>query len=137
MPRRVFVDTGAWLALADSNDGLHEAAVAAYPLILQKDTRLVTTNLVIGETYNLIRRRLGHSPAIRFLQSLRVSPRLDKYYSTAEWEKAAEHLLQRYADQDFSFVDAVSFAMMQSEEISQAFAFDKHFLTAGFLLLPG
>ena len=137
MPRRVFVDTGAWLALANASDSLHAVAVAAYPHILQTDTRLVTTNLVIGEAYNLIRRRLGHTPAMRFLQSLRVSPRLDKYYSTAEWEMAAEALLERYADQNFSFVDAVSFAMMHSEEIIEAFAFDKHFATAGFVLLPG
>ena len=74
---------------------------------------------------------------MRFLQSLRVSPRLDKYYSTAEWEMAAEALLERYANQNFSFVDAVSFAMMHSEEIIEAFAFDKHFATAGFVLLPG
>lgn len=136
MPRRVFVDTGAWLALADSSDDLHTTAVAAYSTILQTGARLVTTNLVVAETYNLIRRRIGHVSAMQFLQSLRASPRLDKIYSDLELETAAEVWLQRYADQDFSFVDAVSFALMQAEDISQTFAFDKHFSTAGFAWTP-
>ena len=137
MSRRVFVDTGAWLALADISDSLHAAAVAAYPTILQTGAHLVTTNLVVAETYNLMRRRIGHAPAMRFLQSLRDSSRLDKIYSDLELETAAEVWLQRYADQDFSLVDAVSFALMQAEDIHQAFAFDKHFATAGFVLTPG
>jgi len=34
------------------------------------------------------------------------------------------------------FVDAVSFATMHREGVGEAFAFDRHFLTAGFTLLP-
>jgi hypothetical protein len=137
MTRKVFVDTGAWLALADTGDGLHDAAIASYPTVLEAGSRLVTTNLVVAESYNLIRRRLGHSPAMSFLESLRASPRLIKIYSDADTESAAEDILLRYDDQDFSFVDAVSFAVMQQEGIAEAFAFDRHFAAAGFTLVPG
>jgi len=47
-------------------------------------------------------------------------------------EAQAVVILRRYKDQDFSYVDAVSFAVMQQREISEAFAFDHHFTTAGF-----
>lgn len=135
MTRKVFVDTGAWLALADASDDLHDAARAIYPSVLQPGVQLFTTNLVVAETYNLIRRRMGFQASMRFLWSLRASPRLERFYSNAELESAAETLLQRFADQDFSLVDAVSFACMQVEGIVEAFAFDKHFTTAGFVLV--
>ena len=135
MTRRIFVDTGAWVALADASDDLHHAALAIYSNVLQPGVRLITTNLVVAETYNLVRRRIGFQASIRFLQSLRASPRLERAYSNAGLENAAEGLLRRYADQDFSLVDAVSFAYMQAEGIVEAFAFDKHFTTAGFVLV--
>jgi predicted nucleic acid-binding protein len=33
-------------------------------------------------------------------------------------------------------VDAVSFAVMRQRGLTDAFAFDRHFLAAGFVLLP-
>lgn len=110
--------------------------MAVYPNVLQQWKRLVTTNLVIAETYNLIRRRLGHMPAINFLDSLRQSSRLIKVYSDHALESEAESILRRYLDQDFSLVDAVSFALMRTRAITQAFAFHQHFLVVGFTLVP-
>jgi len=43
--------------------------------------------------------------------------------------------LGRFSDQRFSLTDAVSFEVMRREQISRAFAFDQHFVTAGFELL--
>jgi predicted nucleic acid-binding protein len=132
----IFVDSGAWLALADKRDRYHETAVVTYPQLLRQTPRLVTTNLVISETYNLIRRRLGYEPGISFLKSLRKTSRLVRVYSDENLEIEAEELLQNYADQTFSFVDAVSFAVMQQRELKQVFAFDHHFQVMGFTLLP-
>jgi predicted nucleic acid-binding protein len=67
---------------------------------------------------------------------VRSSSRLERVYSSPDLELEAEGVLGQYADQDFSFVDAVSFALMQERGITRAFAFDRHFMTAGFLLLP-
>lgn len=97
---------------------------------------MVTTTLVVAETHIAIRRAAGHLTALRFLRSLRESTRLEKVFSDAALEDAAEAILARYADQDFSLVDAVSFAVMRERDIGEAFAFDHHFLTAGFSLVP-
>jgi predicted nucleic acid-binding protein len=43
--------------------------------------------------------------------------------------------LERFHDQSFSLTDAVSFELMRRERLKSAFAFDKHFHTAGFELL--
>lgn len=136
MPGEVFVDAGAWIAISDGDDRYHAIAVEFYLQALRHYQALVTTNLVIAEAYVMIRRASGHPPAIRFLDSIRRSSRILKIYSDETLEEQAEAILRRYSDQDFSFTDAVSFAVMGRRGISEAFAFDRHFLRAGFILVP-
>lgn len=129
--RLIFVDTGAWVALADADDEYHARAVSLYPDLLRRRL-LVTHNLVIAETYLLIRRDLGHNEAILFLEKVSSSPRIQKIFSNEKLEREAESILRKYRDQDFSYTDAVSFSLMAQMQIKQAFAFDHHFSTAGF-----
>ena len=130
----LFVDTGAWYALVDNSDQYHVQAVKVYPELLSSYHHLTTTNLVIAETYILIRRAIGHQPAISFLANIAASPRIIKIYSDSVLEETAEDILRKYHDQNFSYTDAVSFAVMRQYEIVQAFSFDRHFFTAGFVL---
>jgi uncharacterized protein len=136
MTGEIFVDAGAWIALNDRGDRYHSVAVNTYQDLLRNRRPLVTTNLVIAEAYTNIRRAGGYQPAICFLDSVRQSSRLTKVYSDAALEIEAEKLLRRYADQDFSLADAVSFIVMQQRGITEAFGFDRHFLTVGFVALP-
>ncbi len=96
----------------------------------------MTSNLVIAETYIIILNELGHKAAIEFLEKINASPRILIIHSTSEIEADAVIILKKYADQDFSYTDAVSFAIMKRQRIKKAFCFDKHFLTAGFENVP-
>jgi predicted nucleic acid-binding protein len=127
----VFVDTGAWLALADRSDGHHKEAVKILR-DLNERCRLLTTNLVVAESYVLILRTLSHEAAIAFLDSIEGSPRTRKVFSDESLEAAAVTILRKFRDQDFSYTDAVSFALMKRDSVTRAFTFDSHFLTAGF-----
>ena len=128
----IFVDTSAWIALADKNDAYHKKAASIYPLILKTYKSLITSNFVIAEAYVVILNELGHKAALKFLEGVRTSPRILKIYSNEETETDAEKVLIKYADQDFSYTDAVSFSIMKRQKIKKAFCFDKHFRTAGF-----
>ncbi len=132
----LFMDTGAWYALADRSDQHHNEAVEIYPKLLSSYLPLKTTNLIIAETYILIRRGIGYHAAIAFLENIASSPRVVKIYSDSILEETAESILRQYQDQDFSYTDAVSFAVMKQYGITEAFSFDKHFVTAGFTLIP-
>jgi uncharacterized protein len=136
MGSEIFVDTGAWLALSDIRDQYHKDALQFYRTLREQRRQLITTNLVMGEAFVLIRRAGGAQPAFRFLDAVRQSAQLLKIYSTAEREAVAEKIIRQFSDQDFSFVDAVSFAVMRERNINEVFGFDHHFLVAGFMLQP-
>ena len=78
----------------------------------------------------------GHTAAMSFLEKIHASPRILKIYSNEEIESDAKDILMKYADQDFSYTDAISFAIMSMQRIEKVFCFDKHFLTAGFVRIP-
>ncbi len=135
MANGIFVDASAWIAVTLKTDNNHEAATQVYPEILSNYARLVTTNLVVAETYNLIRYKMGHAPAMQYLDRLK-SARLDQVYSDALLEGRAIAILRRYSDQDFSYADAISFALMQERGLQEAFTFDHHFAVMGFRHIP-
>lgn len=134
MNRAVFVDASAWIAVSDARGKYHEAAKQLQRRLVIEKRPLVTTNLVIAESYIMIHRTGGVHAALRFLELLHSSSLVQKIYSDAALEQQAEDILRQYTDQDFSFADAVSFALMRQLGINEAFAFDHHFSVAGFTL---
>ncbi len=132
----VFVDTGAWFAIQAVDDEHHGEARHALPAVLQASRTLVTSNLVIGETYTLLRLTRGYREAKRFLDTLAQSQKLERLFLTEHIERQAYEILHRYDDHPFSYVDATSFAFMRRRRVRHAFAFDVHFRTAGFLRIP-
>jgi predicted nucleic acid-binding protein len=98
----IFVDSSAWIALADRDDSHHKEAASGYPSIFKNHRNLITSNLVIAETYIILLNELTHGAAIRFLERIKASPRILKICSNESIETEAEETLVRYIDQDFS-----------------------------------
>ena len=132
----IFVDSSAWVALANIDDLHHKEAASSYPSMFRNHKTLVTSNLVIAETYIVLLKELGHKAAIEFLERVKASPRILKMCSNENIETEAEWILEKFMDQDFSYADAVSFVIMKRQKIRKAFCFDKHFVTAGFTNVP-
>jgi len=116
MATPVFVDTGAHYALADANDPDHEEAMRLLQQISRQRYALVTSNFVISEVYTLLLRRLGWERAIYYVEELRAGA-TQVLGISAEDESRAWEILRQYQDQDFSYVDATSFAMMERLDI--------------------
>ena len=132
MPAEFFVDTSAWYPLVVAKHPDHARISAALRALIRNHRRLVTTNLVVAETHTLLLRRVGRTTALTFLQTVGESPNV-VVRSSRELEAAAERdWLTRYDDQDFSFADAVSFAVMTERGIRDALTLDHHFVVAGF-----
>lgn len=129
----IFVDTGAWYALVDNDDADHGAAAA---FLTANKVPLITTNAVFSETVTLIRYRIGHEAARIFGQKLKESSFVRTVGVTPADEERAWEIFTKYRDQDFSFVDCSSFAVMQRMKLTDAFALDRHFKVMKFRVVP-
>ena len=137
MPDEVFVDTSAWYPLAVRAHPQHAALATPLRRLASRGVRIVTTTLVVAETHALLLRRVHREAALTFVRTVREPPNL-VVASTPELEDSAEvDWLGAYEDQDFSFADAVSFAVMAERGIGDALTLDRHFATAGFRMVPG
>jgi len=133
--KRIFVDTSAWVAITNRRDQYHKEAGNFYQGIF-KDYELLTTNLVVGETYILLRLDCGLEVALGWWERIASSLKVKIIYADPDLTEEAITILRRYDDQTFSLTDAISFALMKKMKITDAFAFDVHFTTAGFIQLP-
>ncbi len=91
-------------------------------------TILVTTDLVLAETWALLNSHLGRYSAITFWETLRET-RIPILSTDSVDLEASWRIIQAFPDQTFSFVDCTSFALMERLGINEAFTFDAHFLT--------
>ena len=137
MPPELFVDTSAWYPAVVRSHPDHVALAGAMAERVRRGVRIVTTNLIVGETHALLLQWAGRNAALQFVQTVREPPILI-VISSAELERdAVAQWLEKFADQDFSFVDAVSFAVMKGRKIRDTLTLDRHFAVAGFAMLPG
>jgi predicted nucleic acid-binding protein len=132
---RVFVDTGALLALSHARDQHHRAAAAIATRNRAAGVRYVGSALVLGEFYSHLLYLRGPSVARASLARLIDDPAHDWQGVPPDVVRAASaRWLSRFPDQAFSLIDAVSFEIMSREKLKVAFAFDHHFEVAGFSL---
>ena len=127
----IFVDTGGWYALVDRSCVEHELA-ARFAEANQKV--LVTTDYVVAESLTLLRVRKRHQEAIWLGEQLFSEHQAKLLWVTQEDVRKAWILFQ-YRDKNWSFVDCVSFAVIQRLGIREAFAFDDHFRQFGTLVI--
>lgn len=127
-----FVDTSFWVAFHRSRERHHHEA---RNLWLGDERPVVTSNLVLGETWTFINRREGHHEAVRFIELVGLSPRVSVGRVTSEMEEEAWEWLRRHDEREYSFVDGTSFMLMRRSRMTEALAFDGDFAAAGFVEL--
>ena len=138
--KKIFIDTWAWVALANESDVWHEVAEILNQDLVIAGYLYVTTNFVLDESYTLIQARVHKQAAIDFGEEIRVSKEtgvLKIIHISEEIEEEAWRIFKTYKDKDFSFTDCTSFVVMQQLGINEAFTDDAHFSQFGFIRLPG
>ena len=131
----VFVDTGAWIALALTRDPLHQRAREAWDSLLAHGARLSTSVPVVLETFTFLDRHATRDVALAWKDSLGALKGLRvETCSLAAMQEAWQYFARRDLHK-LSAVDATSFVLMTRRGIRYALAFDHHFATAGFRLV--
>ena len=132
----IFVDTGAFLARYLARDQHHAFAQKAWQQLPSRPWRVLTSNFVLDETFTLLARWATPDFAADRAESVLASGAFVILRPDADDEHEALELFRKFSDQRVSFTDCVSFALMRRHGIERAFAFDRHFVHAGFRLWP-
>ncbi len=162
---RVFIDTGAFIALNDVGDQYHRLATRFYEELGASRTPLLSTNCVLNETYTWLQRQAGFKfpAAWRFgewfrgvsslamlrgwpergrlgrAQRLEVSDLKRPFsllYADQVIEEEARGFFSRHGASGATYTDCISFAAMKLLGLERAFTFDDHFAEAGFERVP-
>lgn len=131
----VFVDSGAWIALALSRDPLHGQAREQWDTLHGAGAKLHTSIPVVLETFTFLDRNANRDVALAWKDSV-YKPGTVKILSCElrDLEQSWEYFRRRDLHK-LSAVDATSFAIMKRVRIRLAFAFDHHFSVVGYRLV--
>jgi uncharacterized protein len=130
----VFVDSGAWIALALSRDPLHINARELWDRLQGAGARLHTSIPVILETFTFLDRNANRDVALTWKEAV-YEPGIAKILPCELRDLHQSWDYFRRSDlHKLSAVDATSFAIMKRARIRLAYTFDHHFAMVGFRL---
>ena len=129
---KVFADSGYWIAVTRTGDGLHRKA----RLVVRQigPVKIITSELVLVEYLNDMS-KLGEyyrRLAVDTVRDLRNDNNVEIVPATSQqfWEAVQYYDSRR--DQRWSLVDCSSFLIMEELKIRDALAHDRDFRSAGF-----
>jgi predicted nucleic acid-binding protein len=134
-PPGVFVDTGAWIALALEGDALHARAVEAWDSLQRVGARTITSLPIVMETFTFLDRNVARDVASAWRRSLDDVPFFRMVECRAKDLKESWRFFDRPDLHKLSAVDATSFVIMEREDLRRVFTFDHHFATVGFQIV--
>lgn len=133
MTIKIFVDTSFIIALVNVRDQYHQEAIS---IADEYDKQLlVITDAVILEIANALSRNYK-SEAIQIIENFFVSKNVEVVSLTPALFDRAFYLYKDREDQTWGLVDCISFIVMQDRNMNIAFTFDRHFVQAGFKIIP-
>ncbi len=133
--RRVFADTGYWVALLNSRDQLHQKARELSKTM--GSLYIFTSEMVLAEVLNDFSKRgeFFRQAAIELIESLYEHPNVTVVRQSSSQFQEGLLLYKQRQDKEWSITDCVSFKIMEEYAITEALAYDKHFEQAGFIPL--
>jgi predicted nucleic acid-binding protein len=138
----IFIDTWAWIGMADDSDQYHSVVIKQHRKNLKTKRRYVTTDYVVGELIDYLYDATPEPQARDFIQ--RLLAKVDTgtlklvHVSTDDFQRAWQ-MRQKYDDKpDISFVDFTSMVVMRDLAITDVFTGDAHFrqVDLGLRLVP-
>ncbi len=130
----IFVDTSFWIALRDEKDRNHRRAKVLMGEFFAARVQLAITDYVFAETHAYFVRSVPKREQV--MRDLLNNPVVVSHAVDRRDREQALQWLGEYKDKAWSFVDALSFALIQRQKIPAAVSIDRHFgQTGGFELI--
>ena len=130
----IYIDTSAFMALANADDSRHRDAVRAWQEMLASDETLVTCSYVVCETISLMHSREGTATVDRFAADILAA--VDIEWVDPAWHQSAlTALLVIPGKSGPSLTDCAGLDLIRRLRITSVFAYDRHFAGQGFRLV--
>lgn len=127
--KKIMIDTSFFYALIDKKDKNHNPA----KLFLKNNKfPLITTSYIFDELITIIRYDFGHGLAVNIGEKINASELCYVLQISEDDLRAAWETFCEYDDQDFSYTDCTTFALMKRLKIKEVASFDCHFDVIGF-----
>ena len=135
MSGRVLIDTSAYYALMDNDAAEHAQSQRTFQRFISDRIELYVTTFVIAEIHALLLNRAYRDLAARTLENIYASS-IRVIRPTERDETRAREIIRQQSDKEYSFTDAISFAVMERLHARQVWTFDHHFGQYGFTQAP-
>ena len=132
----IFIDTGLLIALEISDDQHHKVAIKYWKELLNRPPQLVTTSYIFDEVVTFFNTRNYHLKAVELGNNLINSSFIQLIPVNEDLFNEGWLYFQKHQDKTYSLTDCLSFVIMQQLKINTALTFDRHFIQAGFKILP-
>ncbi len=125
----IFADTSYFVAAIGSRDSHHERANRSMHDYMGD---VITTDFVILELGNYLRRLRDRSSFAAILQSIRADPQFQIVEASRQLLNRGIELYGNRPDKKWSLTDCISFVVMEELGVTEALTSDVHFEQAGF-----
>ncbi|NBU70606.1 MAG: PIN domain-containing protein [Bacteroidetes bacterium] len=129
--KSVFVDTSGFYALLDKTDRFHREAKHLFLRARDDKWHLITSSMVVHESWALIQARLGWEAVEDWLQA--VLPSCEVVWVGERLFELGSARARQARERRLSLTDCVSFETMLQEGCREAIADDEHFASLGFV----
>jgi len=136
MKNAYFLDTSYILALEIVNEDAHQKVLQSWLTLAQSKPYVFTTTYIFDETVTFFNSRNLHSKAIEVGERLLKSPDIELIQIDNNLFRLGWQYFKKYKDKSYSLTDCLSFVVMEQQEIATALTLDRHFIQAGFQVLP-
>lgn len=136
---KIFIDKGAWLALSTSGDSDHAKFRDAFKNLLEEGHRFYTTNVVIGEVLDELKKRVGSDKAhhlYEIIEEAWFGTHLHILWIGRKTQWDAIKMWKRSPDSSLSVFDFASIILMNRRNIRVIMAKNMEFSEFGFKIIP-
>jgi hypothetical protein len=126
----IFVDAGAWYALAMPSDPDHAQATLFAASISEP---LITSDYIVDELLTLFSVRGQRRKGIEWVHEVLERGGTELVQVNVDDFSAALRVYEQFHDKAWSFTDCTSYVVIQRLQLKQAFSFDHHFRQFGMV----
>lgn len=138
-PKRIFIDTSAWIELTLAKERYHKEVASYFLKELKKGSKFFTSDYVLDEAFTRLLTNQGLSSAKSLREKTSQAEKLNKllilwtdetvfYQSWNRFVKFSEHQL--------SFTDATIYTFVKDLKINEIITLDQGFKKVGLTIKP-